>query len=212
MDESLKAQLQATLDMTPPFTWYAAPSGALLFVNSRSADYLGLPKDHQLRVGTDTGAAWGSHIPLLHPDDHEETRRVWSDCLKTGCPGEVSFRVRNAEGNYRWFLSRAEPRRGNDGAPLYWIGINFDIEERKRAEQELRDIVDTIPAIVWVARPDGSNAYANSRFGECSEVVRPQTAGLDWLDAIHPDDLPKHERKWRESLASGEPHENEVRF
>ncbi len=115
MDESLEAQLQATLDMIPAFTWYAAPSGGLLFVNSRCADYLGLPEDHQLRFGTDTGAAWDSHIPLLHPDDHEETRRVWSDCLKTGCPGEVSFRVRNAEGAYRWFLSRAEPRRGNDG-------------------------------------------------------------------------------------------------
>ena len=69
MDESLKAQLQATLDMIPAFTWCAAPSGALLFVNSRFADYLGLPKDHPLRFGTDTGAAWDSHIPFLHPDD-----------------------------------------------------------------------------------------------------------------------------------------------
>src|SRR6266404_5757692 len=137
MDESLKAQLQATLDMIPAFTWLAAPSGALLFVNSRCADYLGLPKDHQLRFGPDTGAAWDSHIPLLHPDDREETRRVWSDCLKTGRPSEVSFRVRNAEGDYRWFLSRAEPLRATDGTVQYWIGINLDIEERKRAEQEL---------------------------------------------------------------------------
>jgi PAS domain S-box-containing protein len=212
MDESLKAQLQSTLDLIPAFTWYAAPSGALLFVNSPSADYLGLPKDHPLRFGTDTGAAWDSHIPLLHPDDHEETRRVWSDCLTTGRPGEVSFRVRNAEGNYRWFLSRAEPRRGNDGTLLYWMGINFDIEERKRAEQELRDIVDTIPAIVWVAQPDGSNTYANSRFVEYSGMAPAQTAGSGWRLAVHPDDLQKHEGKWRASIASGEPHESEVRF
>ena len=212
MDESLKAQLQATLDMIPAFTWYAAPSGALLFVNSRYADYLGLPKDHQLRFGTDMGAAWDSHIPLLHPDDHEETRRVWSDCLKTGGPGEVSFRVRNADGDYRWFLSRVEPRRGDDDTLLYWIGINVDIEERKRAEQELRNIVDTIPAIVWVARPDGSNAYANSPFVEYSGMVPAQTAGSGWRVAIHPDDLQKHEGKWRASVASGEPHESEVRF
>src|SRR5258705_9742639 len=125
MDESLEARLQATLDMIPAFTWYAAPSGALLFVNSRSADFLGLPKDHPLRFGIDTGAAWDSHIPLLHPDDHDETRRVWSECLKTGCPGEVSFRVRNAEGNYRWFLSRTEPLRATDGTVQYWIGINL---------------------------------------------------------------------------------------
>src|SRR3979490_318978 len=89
MDESPKAQLQVTLDMIPAFTWYAATSGALLFVNSRCAHYLGLPKDHQLRLGTDAGAAWDSHIPLLHPDDQEETRRVWSAYLNTGRPGEV---------------------------------------------------------------------------------------------------------------------------
>ncbi|HMF60928.1 MAG TPA: PAS domain-containing protein, partial [Vicinamibacterales bacterium] len=127
MDDSLKAQLQATLDMIPAFTWYAAPSGALLFVNSRCADYLGLPTDHPLRFGTDAGAAWDSHIPLLNPDDHEETRRVWSTCLSTGCAGEVSFRARDAQGNYRWFLSRAEPLRAADGTVQYWIGVNLEI-------------------------------------------------------------------------------------
>jgi PAS domain-containing protein len=62
-----------------------------------------------LRQGTDTSAAWDSHIPFLHPEDQEETRRVWSECLRTGRPCEVSFRARNAEGGYRRFLSRAEP-------------------------------------------------------------------------------------------------------
>jgi len=138
MDQSLEARLQATLNMIPGYTWYAAASGALLFVNTRSADYLGLPKDHPVRFGTDTGAAWDSHIAFLHPGDHDETRRAWSTCLRTGSAGEVSFRVRNAQGQYRWFLSRAEPLRGGDGTVLYWIGINFDVEERKQAEVELR--------------------------------------------------------------------------
>ena len=138
MDESLKAQLQATLDMIPAFTWLAAPSGALLFVNSRCADYLGLPQGHPLRCGTDTGAAWDSHIPFLHPDDHEEMRRVGSDNLRTGGTAEASCRIRDAEGNYRWFLSRTQPLRATDGTVQYWIGINFDIEERKRAEEALR--------------------------------------------------------------------------
>ena len=138
MDQLLEAQLRATLNMIPAYTWYAAPSGGLTFVNERSADYLGLAKDHPLRFGADTGAEWDSHIPLLHPDDQDETRRIWSECLSAGCPGEVSFRVRSAEGTYRWFLSRAEPLRAKDGTVLYWIGVNFDIEERKQAEVELR--------------------------------------------------------------------------
>src|SRR6266478_9563975 len=125
----LEAQLRATLDVIPAYTWYASPSGALTFVNERSADYLGLPKDHPLRSGTGTRAEWDSHISFLHSDDREETRRVWSACLVTGSAGAVSFRVRNAEGAYRWFLSRAEPVRDSDGGLLYWIGVNLEIDE-----------------------------------------------------------------------------------
>ena len=121
----LGAELQLALNLIPAHAWYAAPSGALTFLNERGSDYLGLPKDHPIRLGIDTGAAWDSHIPLLHPDDHEETRRVWSTCLSTGSAGQVSFRVRNVEGGYRWFLSRAEPVRASDGTLLYWIGIRW---------------------------------------------------------------------------------------
>src|SRR5437899_7760955 len=130
----LLEELQVALNLIPAHVWYANPSGAVTFLNERGSDYLGLPQDHPLRFGIDTGAEWDSHIPLLHPDDHEETRRVWSTCLRTGSAGQMSFRVRNAEGGYRWFLSRAEPVRASDGTLLYWIGINLDIEDRKQAE------------------------------------------------------------------------------
>jgi PAS domain S-box-containing protein len=132
-----EAQLQGTLNVIPAYAWYALPSGSLAFVNERTADYLGLPKDHALRFGLDTGAAWDSHIPLLHPDDREESRSVWSTCLSKESAGEFSFRVRNAEGDYRWFLSRAEPLRASDGTLLYWIGVNLDIDDARRAEQAL---------------------------------------------------------------------------
>jgi len=352
MDQPLEEQLRATLDMIPAFTWLAAPSGALLFVNSRCADYLGLPKDHPLRFGAVTGAAWDSHIPFLHPDDHEEMRRVGADNLRTGSTAEASCRIRDAQGNYRWFLSRTEPLRGSNGTILYWIGINLDIEDRKRAEvelrrskayladaqrlsrtgfvgmdartkrilwsdeaariygyppgteptpdlilqrshpddvslvldalehaaqggsdfdyehrllmpdgsikhlhdvahrvrdeagndevvgaivditdrkvseeairrseaviraqeAELRDVVDTIPAIVWSALPDGSNSYANSRFVEYCGMRPDQIAGTGWHAATHPDDLERHNAKWLACVASGEPLEDEVRF
>src|SRR5271170_8126866 len=163
MNDSFEARLQATLNVIPAHTWYATPSGALKFVNKRIAHYLGLPTNHHLRLGIDTGAAWDSHLALLHPDDYDETRKVWANCLKTGSAGELTFRVRDAQGAYRWRISRAEPLRGDDGKLLYWIGINLDVEALKRAELELRDILDTIPGLVWVALPDGSNTYVNSR-------------------------------------------------
>jgi PAS domain-containing protein len=132
-------QLQATLNVVPAHTWYTTSSGGLTFVNKRIADYLGLPNDHPLRFGIDIGAPWDAHIPLLHPDDHEEARKVWSTCLRTGEAGGVSFRVRSAEGDYRWFLSRAEPLRASDGTLLLWVGVNLDIEEFKNTEKALRE-------------------------------------------------------------------------
>src|SRR5882724_2068510 len=128
----LETQLQTTLNMIPAYTWYAAPSGGLTFVNERCADFFGLPKGHPLRFGAGTCAAWESQIPVLHPDDQEETRKVWSECLSASRYCEVSFRVRDAHGNYRWCLSRMEPLRGNDGTLLHWVGINIDIEERQQ--------------------------------------------------------------------------------
>ena len=87
------AQLQATLALVPAHVWYASPNGALTFVNQRTADYLGLSEDHPLRFGTNTGADWDSHIVFLHPDDREQTRKIWSECLRTGCVGKEFSRA-----------------------------------------------------------------------------------------------------------------------
>src|SRR5689334_11678315 len=216
---SAEAQLQATLNVIPAYAWYCLPSGALSFVNKRHADYLGLPKDHPLRFGNATGAEWDSHTALLHPEDREEARRVWSICLSTGTAGEFTFRLPSAEGKYRWFLTRAEPLRASDGTLLYWVGVNLDIDDSKRtenalrkSEKELRDVIDTIPAIVWSTLPDGSNTYVNKRYVEYSGLSAEQTAGSGRRAAIHPDDLERNAGKWMEAVATGRPHENELRI
>jgi formate hydrogenlyase transcriptional activator len=212
----LGAELQLALNLIPAHTWYAAPSGALTFLNERGSDYLGLPQDHPLRFGIDTGAEWDSHIPLFHPDDHEEARRVWSTCLSTGGAGQVSFRVRNAEGGYRWFLSRAEPVRAGDGNLLYWIGINLDIEDRKQAElereRELQQILDLTPQHLGVLGPDGSPLYANRVALDYFGVNIDQWRAESRIDLVHPDDrehfLGERKTRFLEEVA----HEFEARM
>jgi PAS domain S-box-containing protein len=234
MNDSLEARLQATLNVIPAYTWYAAPTGALTFVNERAADYAGLPTDHALRFGIDTGAAWDSHIALLHPDEHDEARRVWSNCLRTGLAGEITFRVRSAQGVYRWFISRAEPLRASDGTLLLWIGINFDVEERKQAEfflaegqrldqerlmqavrkseEALRLVVNGIGALVTTYSADGELEFVNQQvldfFGKTLEELK------DWRtnDSIHPDDLDRVVVSWANSLATGHPYEDVHRY
>src|SRR5467141_3436624 len=95
-------------------------------------------------------------------------------------------------------------------------GLETKVAERtcelRLRERELRDVVDTIPAIVWSALPDGSNAYVNSRFVEYSGMSVEQLAGSGWHAATHPDDLQRHERKWLACVRTGEVFEDEVRF
>jgi PAS domain-containing protein len=132
------AQLQAILNVLPAYTWYAAPSGALVFVNKRTADYLDLSKDHPLRSGVDIGAQRDDWVRLWHPDDLEKSRKVWSDCRRRGSAGANTFRVANAQGVYRWFLSSFEPLRASDGTLLLWLGANLDIEDLKHAEEAVQ--------------------------------------------------------------------------
>jgi PAS domain S-box-containing protein len=73
-------------------------------------------------------------------------------------------------------------------------------------------VIDTIPTMAWSALPDGSNAYVNRRFMEYSGLAAEQAAGSGWQVAIHPDDLQQHLSKWMASVATGKPHESEVRF
>src|SRR5271166_2937094 len=189
-----EAQLQAILNVIPAYTWYAAPSGALTFVNKRTADYLGLPKDHPLRFGIDVGAQYDAHIPFLHPDDQERSRKAWPENMRTGEASEFSFRVRNAEGGYRWFLSRVEPLRASDGTLLQWVGVNLDIEELKRAEQALREsesnlrqIIDTVPGLLWSIGPDGELTQINQGVLDYSGMRFEDHLG--YYKFHHPDDL-----------------------
>jgi PAS domain S-box-containing protein len=199
-----RKKLQATLDVVPAHAWYAAPSGGLTFVNKRTADYLGLPQDHPLRFGIDIGAPSDAHIPFLHPDDQEGSRKDWPAKIRTGEPSEYSFRVRNAQGRYRWFLSRVEPLRASDGTLLQWIGLNLDIEELKCAEQALReselkfrDYAETASDWFWETGPDYKFTLLTENSFGSDPAGRIGTACWD-----HALDLEKEPEKWRVLMAT----------
>jgi len=209
-----EAQLQAILIVIPAYTWYAAPSGGLTFVNKRTSDYLGLPKDHPLRFGIDIGAHWDDWVQFLHPDDHEGSLKVWSTCLRTGEAGEHSFRVRNAKGGYRWFLSRSEPLRASDGTLLQWVGVNLDIEELKCAEQALREseyklrqIIETVPSLLWSLGPDGEPTYANQRILDYVGVRLEDFKNHIWQRFLHPDDLAETVKAFDHAIQTGTSYE-----
>jgi PAS domain S-box-containing protein len=175
----------------------------------------------KLPIRNVTGAKWDAHIPFLHPDDQEKTRKMWSSCLRKGEAWKENFRlrVRDAEGGYRWFLSRVEPLRASDGTLLLWVGVNLDIEGLVRTEQALqeserdaRSAFDGIAGLVSILGPNGEVKAANRQFLEYFG------RSLDWIrnwetnDTLHPEDLAPVAERFKSAIASGIPFNYELRL
>ena len=85
-------------------------------------------------------------------------------------------------------------------------------EDLRRSERELRDVIEAMPTMVWIAGTDGSNEFGNRRWQEYTGFSHERTVGSGWQDVVHPTDLKRHWEKWCASLVSGEPFVNEVRY
>src|SRR6185436_20641990 len=104
----------------------------------------------------------------LHRDDSEAFEQWWDRLQRSRTPGHVEVRLRRADGDFRWFQIAAAPLHDEQGRLIRWCGINFDIDDRKRAEQQLRQneedlrtITDAIRQFIVVLAPDGTTLYAN---------------------------------------------------
>jgi PAS domain S-box-containing protein len=82
----------------------------------------------------------------------------------------------------------------------------------RRSEKELRDVIETIPAIVWTALPDGSNVFLSKGWTEYTGLTDENGKDRGWQIAAHPECLDRHLEKWNASLASGQQFENEIRL
>src|SRR5215467_4114252 len=116
--------------------------------------------------------------------------------LTSGEPDEIEARLRRHDGVYRWFLIRAQPFRDESGNIVRWYGTSTDIDDRKRAEEALlaseRTLsltINTIPALIHTARPDGYLDYFNRRWLEYLGCALVDVEGWNWTTWIHPDDV-----------------------
>ena len=114
----------------------------------------------------------------------------------------------------RWSL-----QRDDKDTPIAILETNNDITERKRAEEavrqsekELRDLIENVPAMMFIALPGPSNEFVSRRWREYTGLSAEDTAGSGWQRVVHPDDLQRHLKKWHVRAAAGEPFEDEARF
>lgn len=117
----------------PNQAWTARPDGMLDWFNQQVYDYSGAAS------GTLDGAEWSA---LVHPDDIAASQQRWRHALQAAEIYQTEFRLRNAEGVYRWHLARAVPIKSAIGEVTRWIGTNTDIHDQKEAEAELEHRVE----------------------------------------------------------------------
>ena len=121
--------LNHIINTIPVLAWCNLPDGSNEFLNQPWHDYTGLSPEE--------AHGWGWQV-TIHPDDLPKLLDKWWELLAAGEPGEIEARLRRFDGVYRWFLFRVNPLRDGAGSIVKWYGTNTDIDDRKRAEEELR--------------------------------------------------------------------------
>ncbi|HEY2973459.1 MAG TPA: PAS domain-containing protein [Pyrinomonadaceae bacterium] len=121
-------RIRLIIDTIPIMAWSVRPDGAVDFVNQRSLDYTGLSLEEEIEGPTS----------IIHPEDLPGVMENWLANMAAGEPSEDEMRLRRADGEYRWFLVRTAPLRDEQGNLVKWYGISIDIEDRKRAEEKLK--------------------------------------------------------------------------
>jgi PAS domain S-box-containing protein len=131
IEDQKKAErvLQSTIDSIPTLVATYRPDGSRIFVNQTWRNYTGL----SLETATEAEVS-----SCIHPDDAARLTPEWHKSLATGVPFQAEMRLRRADGEYRWYINHRVAARDESGAIVMWYSVGADIEDRKRAEEELR--------------------------------------------------------------------------
>ena len=155
------SEFRLMADTIPTLVWRAGPDGGIEYVNKRVLEYFGAP------LGEIVGWGWAERV---HPDDVAFKMTNWLQSLEAENPHDVVCRFRGADSRYRWFNVRGEPLRARDGTVLSWYGVLIDVDDQRRVEEALREseyklrqIIETVPALLWSSGPDGELTDVNKR-------------------------------------------------
>src|SRR5467141_2055858 len=185
-------RVRLVINTIPTMVWTLQPDGAVDFVNQRWLDYTGLTLEEEIEDPTGP----------VHPEDLPRVMEKWLVDMAAGKPSEDEMRLRRADGEYRWFLVRTAPLRDERGNVVKWYGISVDIEDRKRAEHDLRrqkeilqTIFDNVPAMIGFVGPEGKVKRANREWERTlgwslEEVLGPE---LNVFAELYPD--PKYHQE-----------------
>ena len=147
-------QFRVFAQAMPSQVWAARPDGGLYWFNDPVYALTGASP------GDLDGMAW---TRVVHPEDRDRVTDAWRRSVATGEDYEIEFRIRRADGTYRWFLVRGKPVRGGDGAIARWVGTCTDIDDRKRVMADLVRFNEALELRVAERTAEHDRVWRNSR-------------------------------------------------
>jgi PAS domain S-box-containing protein len=209
-------ELSQLVNMVPVHIRRLTPQGEPTFFNKRLIDFFGLGDLSDLdKPGMSRLAAFIQ--TLVHADDATKLLETARRSFAAGEPFSMKYRMRRADGAYRWVDTRAEPLRNQSGAIVQWYVISLDIDDEVRAQQALRDrerelsqLVDMVPVYIRRLTPEGEPVFFNKRL---TDFIGVDLAGIGTPASrlapavenfVHPDEAAKLMAAIRYSLATGE--------
>ena len=212
-EESLReseARFRNLADNAPVMVWVTAPDGTCAYLSRSWYEFTGQTLE------TGLGFGW---LDAIHPDDRDWSDEVFRNANLKREAFQLEYRLRRADGTYRWAIDAAAPRFGSDGTFLGYVGSVLDITERKQIEDrlsasvaEFRTVTNVTPALVWVCSGTGRSIFLNQRWHEFTGQTVEEAEGQGWAQAMHPEDAERILPYWQHCRETGETYEGEVRY
>jgi len=195
-------ELRQVVDFAPKWVAVLGPDRTPLYANQPVLDYFGLTLEEWRRADP---------RKYYHPDDWKHLTSETQSKFLTGLQHEYEARFLGKDGKYRWFLFHWNPLRDERGCVTRWYAAATDIEDRKQAEEVLREseksvrlIVDSIAGLIAMMTPEGEVEFVNNRVLEYFGKTLEELKGWATSDAVHPDDLPQVVAAWTHSVETGD--------
>jgi PAS domain S-box-containing protein len=210
-----EAQFRAFAEAVPNHVWASRPDGELYWFNSQVYAYTGLAEGE-----LDGPDGWGK---IVHPDDLSGAAAAWAGALRNGGVYRTEFRIRRADGAWRWFGVGAEPVHDDAGRLTGWVGANSDIDDIRRQGEELARLNAQLEVLLEGSKAERDRLWllsqdmlARADYGGGMSAVNPAwTRILGWseqelltnpyADIIDPENLPATTAALQEMQRTGQP-------
>ena len=133
-------------------------------------------------------------MDAVHPGDREAISHSWKQAEAVKGPFVLDYRIKRADGEWRWTTGRVVPLFKPDGTVREWVGMNLDITEKKIAEESIlesearfRLLFDSMTQLAWIAKPDGDIYWYNKRWYAYTGTTLAEVRGWGWKNVHHPD-------------------------